>query len=118
LDHEKLRAIALQSVGRGTQWNAIVIEAGAGAYYCFSIAGRIDNAQPWREVVGISLDRIGQELNVVTESGIESQIRSHSPLILNKHAKVRIRLKLTRSAKRLLVVQVISVQEIIEGAEL
>ena len=56
-------------------------------------------------------------MHVITQPGIERQIRTHTPLVLNKHAKVRIRLNLVWNSKRLLVIDVIPTQEIIERAE-
>src|ERR1051326_3492894 len=72
---------------------------------------------PGREVVCVRVNRIGQELHVVAQPGVDRQSASHAPLVLNERTEIRVRLELLRRAERLLKRIVVAAQKITQRRE-
>ncbi len=79
-----------QRIGKRAQWHAIVKQSRAQTYNGAAIPpGRPGQADARRDIVFVGGDRF-QELQVVSQPGVESQVRVGAPFILRVKADVRI----------------------------
>ena len=110
------RAVALQGVRGGARRYAVVVETEAAADDRLLVRG-VGKAETRRDVVGVGLNRVGQELQVVAQAEVERQVAAHFPFVLREEAEVRVLLRLRRLAERLLELAVIAGQEVREIRE-
>src|SRR6185437_6404009 len=85
-----LAAVTLKRVRRRAERNAIEVEAGARAQDRSAVARRICDADAWRHVVGVELNRIRQPLQVVPNAGVDRDIWSQPPVVLDEQPEVGI----------------------------
>src|SRR5689334_9264283 len=111
------RPVSLQRVRSCAQRDALEVEPITCAENRLSICRRVGNSDPRSDIARVGLDRIGQELQVVSNTRIDHQIHSGPPFVLDKPTRIRICLKQTRLTERLLKCDIDSRREIRQRRE-